>query len=146
MNGPIAFGRTLRALDADGFRISNIALLLVLLLLAGWTAWLFGSSVAQYEISKDVRVEPNRFIATFPPRVLEQVRPGQSATLRLESQTIPAKVIAIGIEASRGQARIILLPATENPVPAGGRAEAAIEVERVSPARLILRAAGRTSR
>ena len=141
----MAFGRTLRALDADGFRISNFVLLFVLALLAGWMWWFVRADVPQYEISRDVRIEPNRFIATFPARVLDHVRPGQSATLQLNGATIPAKVIAIGMDAS-GQVRAILLPLTQNAPPAAANAQAAIEVERVSPATLVLRASGRANR
>ncbi len=146
MNGPIAFGRTLRALDADGFGISNLVLLFVLALLGGWVWWFVGAGVPQYEISRDVRIEPNRFIATFPARVLDHVRPGQNATLQLNGVTIPAKVIAIGMDAASGQVRAILLPLTQNAPPAAANAQAAIEVERVSPATLVLRASGRANR
>lgn len=146
MNGPIAFGRTLRALDADGFRISNLFLVFVLALLGAWIWWFVEAGVPQYEISHEVRIEPNRFIATFPARVLDHVRPGQSATLQVDGATIPAKVIAIGMDAASGQVRAILLPLTENAPPARTNAQAAIEVERVSPATLVLRATGRANR
>lgn len=142
MNGPIAFSKTLRALDADSFRVSNLVLLAGLALVAVWVWWLIAASVPQYEISRDVVIQPNRFLATFPPRALERIRPGQTASLHLESETIPAKVIALGADAATGRVRAILLPATENRVPPASHAEVAIEVERVSPATLILRASG----
>lgn len=144
MNGPIAFSKTLRALDADSFRISNLALIAGVALVGAWVWWLMAGSVPQYEISRDVVVQPNRFLASFPPRALERIRPGQSASLHLDSETIPAKVIALGADAATGQVRAILLPAAENRVPAAAHAEVAIEVERVSPATLILRASGVT--
>jgi hypothetical protein len=146
MNGPIAFSKTLRALDADSFRISNLALIATIVLLAGWTWWMVSAGVPQYEISRDVVIQPNRFIASFPARALERVRPGQPATLHLEGESIPAKVIAVGADAATGQVRAILLPATENRVPPASHAEVAIEVERVSPATLILRASGAAAR
>jgi|SRR5271165_926144 len=142
MNGPIAFSKTLRALDADSFRISNLAVIAALMLLAAWTYWMVTAGVPQYEISRDVAIQPNRVIAAFPARALERVRPGQRATLHLDGASIPAKVIAIGADAATGQVRAILLPATENRVPRASHAEVAIEVERVSPATLILRASG----
>ncbi|HLG97022.1 MAG TPA: hypothetical protein VKX49_11985 [Bryobacteraceae bacterium] len=142
MNGPIAFSRTLRALDADRFRFSTFALVAAGVLLGGWVWWFLAAGVPQYEISRDVRIEPNRFIATFPARVLDQVRPGQTATLHMDGASIPARVIAVGVDAATGQVRTVLLPATENPPPAAAHAEAAIEVERVSPAALLLRTTG----
>ena len=146
MNAPIAFRRTLRALDRDSFRISNFILVFVLALLGAWLWWFVAASVPQFEISHDVRAEPNRFIASFPARVLDRVRPGQGATLELDGVTIPAKVIAIGLDASSGQVRAILLPLTEHPPPVAAKTQAAIEVEQVSPATLVLRATGRASR
>lgn len=143
MNGPIAFSRTLRALDADRFRLSNLILLVVAALSGCWLWWFLAGSIPQYEISEDVRIEPNRFIANFPARVLDHVRPGQTATLQLDGLSVPGKVIAVGVDAATGRARTILLPATENPPPAAAHARAAIEVERVSPATLLLRATGR---
>lgn len=146
MNGPIPFARTLRALDADGFRVSNLLILFVIVLLGGWIWWFSKTAVPQYEISQDVRIEPNRFIATFPARVLERVRPGQDATLQLDNTTVPAKVIAAGADAVSGQVRAILLPLTEKPAPTAAHVTAAIQVERVTPATLLLRAAGRAAR
>ncbi|MBZ5607737.1 MAG: hypothetical protein LAP38_05730 [Acidobacteriia bacterium] len=141
------FARTLRALDADDFRVSNAVVLLVLALLAAWTWWLFAGRVPQYESTSTVRVEPNRFVATFPPRVLDQVRPGQPATLTLDGAALPARVAAIGLDASSGQVQIILLAATESSVQAAAKsAQASVEIERVSPATLVLRAIGRARR
>jgi hypothetical protein len=148
MNGPIVFSRTIRALDADDFRGSNIALALALVLLAGWTVWLFRAGVPQYQITSDVRAEPNRFIATFPPRALNQLRPGQSATVKLDGDTIPAKVGAILIDAANSQVRAILLPVTEDSTAAAGHhpTQALIEVERVSPVTVLMRAIGRVNK
>jgi hypothetical protein len=147
MNGPIAFSRTLRAFDADDFRISNVLLLLVFLLLAGWSWWFFRSTVPQFETTHDVRIQPNLFVATFPARALEHLRPGQSAALQVDGLVIPAKVSAIANDAAGGQIRVLLMPATERQPPASGHheAEASVEIERVTPAALIMRAIGRTN-
>jgi multidrug resistance efflux pump/uncharacterized membrane protein (UPF0127 family) len=50
------FSRTLRSLDADGFRRSAAAVGLVALLLAGWGVWLAGGRVHLYEVGP-VRLE-----------------------------------------------------------------------------------------
>jgi hypothetical protein len=141
------FARTLRALDADDFRMSNVVLALAAVLLGAWTWWLFAGRVAQYETSTSVRVEPNRFVATFPARVLDHVRPGQPATVELDGVAVPAKVAAIGMDAATSQVQVILLAATERAAPASAKsAEASVEVESVSPATLVLRAIGRGNR
>jgi len=147
MNGPIAFSRTLRAFDSDNFRISNILVLLVFALLAGWTWWFFRSTVPQFETTNLVRIQPNLFIATFPARALEHLRPGQSAAVQVDGIVIPAKVSAIANEAAGGQIRVLLLPSTERQPPATGThaVDASVEIERITPAALVLRAIGRTN-
>lgn len=145
MNGPTAFARTIRALEADSFRRSNLILLLTLGLLAAWTAWFLNAAVPQYETTSAVRVEPNRIVATFPARVLDHVRPGQAATVTVGGAAMPARVSAIGVEATHGEVRAVLLPQTESPLAnsSGQPAEAAVEIERISPAQFVLRAIGR---
>ena len=147
MNGPLGFSRTLRAFDSDGFRVSNALLALALALLAAWTWWFFRGSVPQFETTHDVRIQPSHFVATFPARALEYVRPGQSAVLSVDGVAVPAKVSAVANEAAGGQIRVLLIPATERQPPFGGRHEAAasVEIERVTPAALVMRAIGRTN-
>ncbi len=145
MNGPIAFSRTVRALERDSFRISNLFFVLAFVLLGAWIWWFLGGSVPQYETAREVRIEPNRFVAVFPARALDHVRPGQTALVRVGGQSIPARVSAVAVEAVGGQASVILLPETETlpPDARGQSADAAVEVERVTPAQLVLRAIGR---
>ena len=66
MNQGIAFARTLRALDADGFRRSKLGLLIAAILLAAWTWWMLAARVPQYETATNVRIEDGRAIAYFP--------------------------------------------------------------------------------
>ncbi len=147
MSGPIAFSRTVRAFDADDFHISNLLLLLVFALLIGWGWWFFRSSVPQFEATREVRIQPNLFVATFPARALEHLRPGQSAALQVDGIVIPAKVSAIANDAAGGEIQVLLMPATERQPPAGGHheAEASVEIERVTPVTLVMRAIGRTN-
>ncbi len=145
MNGPIAFGRTVRALEHDSFRVSKLILSLALALLAGWMWWFFEATVPQYETAGDVRIEPNRIVATFPVRALERVRPGETGIVRVAGQTIPARVSAVAVQAVGGQVSAILLPETESLPPgvSGQTGEADVEVERITPANLVLRSIGR---
>lgn len=147
MNGPAAFSRTLRAFDADNFRISNGLLLLVFALLAGWTWWFFGSPVPQFETTREVRIEPNLFVASFPARALEHLRPGQPAAVEVDGVVIPAIVNSIASEAVGGRIRVLLTPSTDRQPPAGGShsVDASVEIERITPAALVLRAVGRVN-
>src|SRR5277367_3130283 len=98
MNQGIAFARTLRALDADDFRASKLGLLAAVILLAAWTWWIFAARVPQYESTTNVRIEPGRALAYFPPDVLSRLRPGQSALVHTGGSTFPSQVQSIAAD------------------------------------------------
>ena len=54
---PAVFSRSVRSLEADGFRRSIFGLVLVVILLAAWAVWFFGARVARYEVSNQARLE-----------------------------------------------------------------------------------------
>lgn len=55
-----AFARTMRSLRADGFRGSALGLLLAVLLLGGWSVWLFLARISRYETTESARLEVDR--------------------------------------------------------------------------------------
>ena len=69
-----AFSRSVRSLEADGFRRSIFGLLLVFVLLGAWTAWFFLARVARYEVTDQARLEVDQAAhpmqATVSGRVL----------------------------------------------------------------------------
>ena len=150
---PTIFSRSMRSLERDGFRITLGALLLVSLLLALWGAWFFGATVSLYAVTDwawvEVDGEPNvGIVAELDEREARRVRPGQRAWFRLEGQgTIEATVTGVASEIQGGKIRVELSvdEAHRSRLPEGsgfhGRVE--IEVERVSPAALVLRSVGR---
>src|SRR5262249_48761572 len=91
-------------------------------------------------------------VAHFPVAVVERIHPGQPARVRLEGfpwtqyGTLTATVAEVGNEPSEGQVRVelVLTAGSASPIPIGhglpGSVE--VEVERVSPAVLVLRSAG----
>jgi multidrug resistance efflux pump len=93
-----------------------------------------------------------RAVALFPVAAVGRVRPGQAARLRLDGfpwtqyGTLPATVAGVGDEARGGVIRVELTlapdPASAIPLGHGLPGSAEVEVERVSPATLVLRAAG----
>jgi multidrug resistance efflux pump len=95
-----------------------------------------------------------RVVAEFaPPEALGRIRPGQPAQVRLEGfswteyGTISARVSTVADEVRNGTVRvelkIIEKPAVLLPVQHGLPGSVEVEVERVSPAVLALRSAGR---
>src|SRR5262245_55797161 len=51
------FSTARRTLEADGFRGTTLALLLVVGLLSAWGAWFLGAQVALYAVSDTARLE-----------------------------------------------------------------------------------------
>lgn len=154
-----AFSRTTRSLDADHFGRVLLALSAGALLLLGWTAWLLLARVSVYERAATLQVGPRqgdappRFaaVALFPPAALGRIRPGQPAIVRLDGfpwtqyGSLSATVAAVD-DARSGQLRVDLLiqddPGSAIPLQPGLRGAVEIEVERVTPATLLLRTTG----
>jgi len=96
-----------------------------------------------------------RIVANFPPPdALGRIQPGQFARLRLEGfpwtqfGSVPATVTGVGSEVRDGRIRVEL---AVNPVPAprvhlqhGLPGTVEVQVERISPAALVLRTVGRS--
>jgi multidrug resistance efflux pump len=96
-----------------------------------------------------------RLVALFPSAsALGRLFPGQPALVRLgvanlpASPQIPATVARVSSESQQGQVRVVFAlhadPALAAELRHGMPGEVAVEVERVSPASLTLRALGRT--
>jgi hypothetical protein len=128
-------------------------LFLVLILLGAWLAWFFLARITLYEVSRMARlVRPDMVVAEFPPSALGHIQSGQPAQLRLDGfpwtqyGTVPATVEAISAPADEGgvQVDLMLVPdsATSIPLQPGLSGSVEIEIGRVSPAILVLRAAG----
>lgn len=141
MNQGIAFARTLRALDADDFRASKLCLLGSIILLAGWTWWMMAARVPQYATTSNVRIETRHALAFFPPDAATRIQPGQRAQVRLDNITLPALVQSVAADHAE-----LVFTTPQSPVPNPTRADASIEVSRVSPATIALRTLGRGSR
>jgi hypothetical protein len=142
VNQGIAFARTLRALDADGFGASKLGLLLAALLLIAWIWWAVAVRVPQYETTANVRIESGHAMAYFPADAIGRILVGQPATLHLDAGTFPARVQTVGSD----HAELVLAPNPQSPIPASSSASAEIETTRVSPAAIALRTLTRGNR
>ena len=149
-----AFSRTLRSLAADDFRAATLGLLAATALLVAWLAWFLLARVTVYEVSTTAQlVSGAQVTAEFPATALGRLQPGQPAHLRLagfpadQYGSIPATVMRVTYRAEDGQVHValVLQPAPDSPIPLqqGMAGTIEVEIERVAPATLALRAAGR---
>ncbi len=158
-----AFSRTMRSLDADDFRSSVVGLALVTVLMVGWFAWFVLARVALYEVSDSARLQMDergtvaqrgelKVVAGFPAAALGRVQPGQTARLHLDgfpgtqNEGIAATVATVTSAPQNGGVYVEL--AIQPDLAAAIRLQGGlmgaveVEVERVSPATLVLRAVG----
>ncbi len=59
---PTPFARSLRSLEADGFRGVSLAFLIAGVLLSAWAAWFVLARIAVYEVTDRARVEVNQSV------------------------------------------------------------------------------------
>lgn len=156
------FAQTIRSLEADQGFGARIAVAIFGLLLVAWLAWLFGASFAARLTSDTDQIQLSDTVTvSFSGEGIDKLQPGQPALLILDAPPLaerlllPAQVVAV--TPSNGKALVDIQPdysrleaqdevspeilaAFAQPTP--GRVR--VEVERVSPAILVLRAAGLT--
>lgn len=137
----------MRALRLDSFRASRIGLILAVVNMAVLIGWFFFAKVTLYEVSTTLESGADgRVLATFSGEALERLQQGQSATLRLSGSadrpglSLPAYLFSL----ERGKNPVEFVIMANDTLPSGklsGRLE--VEVERVTPAELVLRTSGR---
>lgn len=163
-----SFSRSMRSLAADGSSRFLAALLLGVLFLCAWSAWFLLARVTLYEVTGAARLEVTgasrsgvelqdggafAVVAHFPIEALGRVRPRQPARLRLHafpwpqygSQPLTVEGVEREPQNGRFRVRLALAPPLNTRVPwqRGLPGTVEVEVERLSPATLVLRMAGR---
>lgn len=146
------FSRTTRSLHADSYRASVVALLLAVLVFGAWAGWFFLARISLYEVSQSVRsTKPETIVSDFPMETQERIWEGQSASLQLDDprnsgvqRSVPAIVMHVTPNAQKGQLEVelALLELVDLPSNSQVKGRVDIEVDRVSPATLVLRASG----
>lgn len=136
----LAFSRSLRALHNDRFRPALVGLALALLTLAAWGFWFVAARVTLYESSRAFEVQRDGQLAVhFSPEARARLQPGQAAVFLPEDGA--AAWPALVMDVPHTGAIPVYIAAPESPAP-GLAGEVRVEVARVSPLMLVLRAAG----
>lgn len=139
MNQGIAFARTLRALDADDFRSSKLSLAIAAILLGAWAWWMVAATIPQYETTANVRMEGGRAIAYFPST--SELHRDQPAFVTLGTTKFAARVETVAADHAE-----LAFTNNQQPTTLSTQATAEIQVSRLSPAAIALRALGASSR
>ena len=163
------FPRSVRALEADRFRSSALGIVLCLMILGMWLAWFFMARVAEYKVAGTAFLEQRpcvigcgsalpssvQAVAEFRASIaLAHIRPGQRAYLHLDGLPralftgIRAQVSSVATEVKDGKIRVEFVTEPDADLGLVLRpnltATVEVEVDRVSPAVLVLRKARRT--
>ena len=149
------FSRSMRALETDNFQSSIRRLILIGVLMIAWLCWFFIAPITLYEASETAQFIDNlHVIAYFPPSALGYLRPGQLGQLRLDGfpsvqySTLPVVVETVGAKIIDGHlaATLALQPDVPSTLPQLGlTGQVEIESDHLTPANLLLRAAGRSA-
>lgn len=143
-----SFSRSIREMQMETSGRSVVVLLVMVLFLVAWTAWLILAQVPVYAVADTaVLTSPTRATAQFTPDALPTIKPGQTALLQIDafSDPVPAAVIEVDptLVDGRFTVQFRLQPASDSKIPlqAGLNGRIEVEVEQVSPFTLLLEAA-----
>ncbi len=153
------YSQSLRSVYDNGFWPWVIGIAVTLALMVLWGLWFMLARVALYVTSTDVELAGNsQVIAHFPPEDIARLLPGQDAMLQLNGQSteqatmsIPARVLDVYSPAAdqQGQAELELLPTqagfSNAQVVSAVSRQVTVQVEKVSPLELTLRALGKAT-
>ena len=148
-----SFTRTTRSLKADGHSTSLIGFLGVLILLAVWGAWFFVAGVPIRQSSANAQVTgPQKVTAVFPSDSALGISRGQAVdyhpagNIGAQIGPIPGSVTSVADDTTGDLTRVEIALRLEQTLPAplqeGLKGRVDVEMEQVSPAKLILRSAG----
>lgn len=163
------FQSSFRALESDRFRPSVVGMVLAGLILLLWGAWFFGAKITLYETSQQIIIQPDGMVfVQYPAEQLGRLKLGQKGWLRLEGDLgselgqIPLLVIGVlpphapastssstpANNSNSAVAQLIIMREEVYPylsLDSQLTGSVEIEVESLSPFRLILRSAGQNN-
>ena len=149
----IPFSRSIRSLDSDSFRSTLVGLVVAIILVTAWIAWFSLGRVTLYETGQVVSVaRGGEVVVDFSSEARGRIQRGQAALVQFDGDfgtqigAIPAIVTNVPSagQDDRVEVKLYLLAS----VAISGRSQdnltgqAKVEVEHISPAVLVMRAAG----
>jgi len=146
----LQFSRSMRSLTIDSYRASRIGMILAAILMLGLILWFLLAKVSLYETSTNVTLtQDGRLLASFNSDALARIQPGQTATISLtggpEGRTVLLSATVIGKDPDTNQVEFWAIANNAPPDILQGNptARVDVQVESITPARLVLRASGK---
>ena len=146
----IPFSRSTRSLALDNFRPAMIGLVLAGLTLLALIIWFFFARISLFQSSSTAVLKTDdQVIASFPAEIFNQIKPGQTATLRLglDGDQRPLTIPAVVFDTQGGSDQVILVITDFSNLPLDRseelKARVDVETEAIHPVELLMRASGR---
>lgn len=144
----VQFSRSVRSVQADNLGPMLIGAAFFAVLIFGWILWFFFATVPYFAESTEASYQREGYIlANFPAATFPRLRRGQTAQFLLTtgdqtSSTIP--LIVSDLYPETAQARLILRVSDQDAprLQPGLTGQVKVTVERLTPARIVLRSAG----
>lgn len=146
-----SFTRSIRTLHETNQRAPIWRTAIASALFLAWLGWLLFAQIPVYETADTLQLlSPQRATALLPPDGLVHVQPGQPARIRLddfawiEYGLLHATVTSVDSQIRNGriQIELTLNDAANIPLQRGLTGQVEIETDKLSPAALLIRAAG----
>jgi hypothetical protein len=143
------FLHSLHILQQENKRLTFWKPVVVVLVLLAWLLWFLWARLPLFATATSAQMDGDHQVAaTFPLADARYLELGQPAQIRLDDfqatdyEVIPATVTRI--DPAGGNGRILvtftLSPQEELPVPSGPTGQVTVEIDRLSPAAMLLRA------
>ncbi|MBV7329449.1 hypothetical protein KFU94_14600 [Chloroflexi bacterium TSY] len=144
----VQFSHSVRSIQADNLRPILIGTAFFVVLMFGWALWFFLAAIPNYENSTSATYRQDGYVmADFSSTAFGRLQRGQSAQftpLATDSTKVVIPMIITDVYPETTQAQLVLRVEDDNvfPIQPGITGEVKVVVERISPARVVLRSAG----
>lgn len=140
---PSDYSKSAFSISTDNYLMRLFTASCIALLLVGWTLWFFLATLTFYEASQSATINTRGVIvAQFEPPAMKRLKKGQTALFTPKGATQPMHLRVVNIDLKKKKAELwpldnkALLDKTEKTV------QIKVQVEKITPAKLVLRAAG----
>lgn len=144
----VQFSRSVRSIQADNLSPMLVGAAFFAILMLGWILWFFFASIPYYENSTIASYQQDGYVmANFSVTAFDRLQrglPAQFVPLTTRRTVPPIPMIVTDVYLETTQVRLVLQIEDHKifPLQPGTTGEVKVTVEQLSPARVVLQAAG----